>query len=1049
MRLSELITENPRNTKIILANKDSTGNALIRQCNLRSGTASFNIIAKTPAGIAKEIVDALSEEPVKLLSPDSSVYLMMNVLKDQKSAMFPESTITIGTTKEVLRCINELRENGVTEAYEKEAVNKGKIQELNLILNAYEKNLSDNNMYDRNRILRAAAVFCKEKKEGVVKRVPYLYGAVFGITEAGRWTTAEKDFLDALLSASESSGGKRYTVGFPEEESDAGISFYKARGIANEVRFAAEKMKKIAENESFGTISLYHSAPEYINFIKAVLDEERIPYCVSGGNPAKELHLAEFIISILDAAERDFSYELLEKAVRNRVITFDNVLKDDQDEDDETSEDVSGMTEAEIADQIAECTEKENAKRDSVRINPIRGYRHALSAGIGWGRKRYQTYYNRITNDSKAEENTKVFAGFLYDFVSVFDEQFSVGEIFRRLLEFVRRYTYARNPEKAILNNVLYEKCSDLMLIDSSGYSLKEKISFIRDIIENIKVEDVTEKEDAVCIYPLGDLFVMERKHNFMLGMSAAGFCGDDRQSPLLLDEEKKVYIKGADEDDSPVEMATKSYERLSDNVKKSLRTRIPDSDVCISYSYYDSIALRDSSPSVFFIEISDGKNIEEAPGYLEASYIIKDDIRVSVKELNESVKERAEEIEKKREEKRKKTEGDLGNEAADEENAAGTDTKKEFGLSASGIQTLLHCPLMYYYQYTKYLRIDDPVTPKGHEWLDARNRGNLCHFTMEKYMKGAKDPAAGIEQPLFDDAYDRSLKEVEAEQPAFSDEIKDREAKLYKEKIEIYIKFLADKWAEDMKEGKAWKVIGCEIPFGKNDETGSLKPFLSGKTESGEDYRIYLNGSIDRADGYMGEDGKLMLRIIDYKTGKKDSKEEEIKLDVQIQHYLYAKALRDYIESDQGKERIRTLFGRDYEDYDFEWVGYTFPFEEKDENRLLNAMEMLPYYFSDDPEDGDELIRDKDSIVTLPERIMKQLSDIIGNMLTGKEDLISGRMDELIHDKRKERKEDNDRTAGNEMLLSKFCEKNYCKYKAICRNWVGYAEKDAEGDEE
>ncbi len=1049
MRLSELITENPKSTKIILANKISVGNALIRQCNLREGIKSFNIIAKTPVDIAKEIVDAFSEEPVDQLSSDGSVYLMMNVLKEQKSDLFPESTLTIGTTKEVLRCINELRENGVTDDYINEAGKNGKVQELDLILRAYEKTLSDNDMYDRNRILRAAADYCENKKEEAIKRVPYLHGAVFGITEAGRWTTAEKDFIAALLSAAESSGGKKSCVEFLEKESDTGMSFYKARGIANEVRFAAEKMKRIAEKESYGTISLYISSPEYINFIKAVLDEERIPYCVTEGNPAKELHLSQFIISILDAAEQDFSYELLEKAVRSRVITFDNVLGLKQNEDEETFEDNTGMTEAETADKISECAEEESSRRDSVKVNPIRGYRHALSAGIGWGRKRYLQYYERVTKDGKAEENTKVFARFLYDFVSIFDEGFTAGEILGKLLEFVRLYTYAKNPEKATLNNVLYEKCSDLMMIDSSGYSLKEKIGILKDIIENIKVEDGTEKGEAVSIFPLGDLFIMERKHVFMLGMSATAFSKDDKQSPLLTDDEKKKYIKGAAEDDSPVEIATRGNERLSENVKKSLCTRQTDSDVCISYSYYDSIALRDSSPSVFFIEISGGKVIEEAPGYPDVPYIVKEDIKMSVEDLNKSVEERAKEIEAKREEKRKKREGSPGIDTGDKEKSSDIGSPEEFSISASGIQTLLHCPLMYYYRYIKYLKIDDPATPKGHEWLDARNRGNLCHFTMEKYMKAAKNPAIGVEQALFDDAFDRSLKEVEEAQPAFSDEIKERETKLYKEKIRIYIKYLGEKWKDDLAEGKEWKVIGCEIPFGKNDETGKLKPFLSGNTDDGSSYKIYLNGSIDRVDGYMEDDGKLMLRIIDYKTGKKNSKEEEIKLDVQIQHYLYAMVLKEYIESGCGKKRCRELFGRDYEDYDFDWVGYSFPFEDKDENRLLNALEMIPSNISEDPEGGTAISKIKDNITVLPEKIMKQLSDIIGNMLTGKENLISDRMVELIHTKREERKEENDKTSGKEMRLNRFCDKNYCKYKAICRNWVGYTEKDAEGDEE
>ena len=55
MRISEFIKSNKTNTKIVLADKVSVGNALIRICNLRDGIASFNIVTKTPLDIAREI----------------------------------------------------------------------------------------------------------------------------------------------------------------------------------------------------------------------------------------------------------------------------------------------------------------------------------------------------------------------------------------------------------------------------------------------------------------------------------------------------------------------------------------------------------------------------------------------------------------------------------------------------------------------------------------------------------------------------------------------------------------------------------------------------------------------------------------------------------------------------------------------------------------------------------------------------------------------------------------------------------------------------------
>ena len=1061
MKLGEFINNHKKNTKVILASKVSVGNALIRTCNLREGLPCFNIIAKTPFDIAKEIMDSVCEERMQTVSPESSVYLMMNVLQKMNSELFPKSTLTLGTAREVLNRVNEIRENGVTEEYLQEIQKKGKIAELNRILVEYERKLTDDKLYDRCRIISQATEVCEEKD--VTKLVPYLKGAAYGDLESNRWSTVERKFIKALSEGTTDTENNIETIELPslsEEKAGAGLSFCKARGMTNEVRHVARRIKGIAQNESYGTVSLYHSSPEYINVIKAVFDAEKIPYCVTEGNPTKELHLTQFFIALLDSAEKDFSYELLENVVRNKVITFDNVLKkrameanngsmneSDSDEGEGESIGEAELTENDREKIISEIAEEEEpAKRDTVKVNPIRGYRRALSAGIGWGKDRYVKYYERVVNDEKAEENAKVFARFLYDFVEVFDNELSIGEIYRRLWEFVQEYTYSQNPEKMVLNKALYEKRNELMLIDSDEYTLQEKIAFIRDVIENMKVEDGIEKAGAVCIYPLRDFFVMERKHNFLVGMSATAFSVDDKQSPLLLDEEKKKYVKGAGEINSPVEIASANFERLSADVKKSLRTRAGNADVMISYSYYDSVNLRDGSPSVFFIELSnEAGEIGEALGYTNEPYVLKNDIHLSVKDIEESVKARAEIIESMRAEKQKRKGNKQQDEKEQGEKSKGQETvKKEFSMSASGIQTLLSCPLSYYYLYIRSLWIDEHMTPKGHEWLNARNKGNICHYAMDKYMSEAKNPASGIETAVFDKAYAEALSQIEKQQPAFSEEVKKRETTFYKEKIRQYLEFLCASWEKDLAMGKEWKVIGCEIPFGKNDEEGKLKPVFRG-----EKCEILLNGSIDRADGYMNQDGKLMLRIVDYKTGKKEKKLKEILHGVQIQHYLYAMALRDYLESDAGKARCRELFGKEYTDYEFEWVGYTFPYEEKDEDRSINVLELLVDEASDGQENETKPKGMKERITVLPEKVTKQLDDIIGNMQADNEDVIPGIMDGLIHEKRKERKGEDDKNPGDEMLLSKFCGEAYCKYIPICRNWVGYTEMDTEEDEQ
>ena len=543
-------------------------------------------------------------------------------------------------------------------------------------------------------------------------------------------------------------------------------------------------------------------------------------------------------------------------------------------------------------------------------------------------------------------------------------------------------------------------------------------------MIEGMSVDDTSEKENAVIVCPVKDFFVMEREYNFIVGLSATSFRANDKQSPILLDDEKKRYIIGADKDSTAVEIASNNNALLAEKLSESLNTRNENAKVMMSYSYYDTINLRMSSPSVFFLNMSKQSEIKKAPGYENAGYIVASDVIFDTSDIKDSSAQRAADIRDKRENDKKKPPKDDG--------------KKDYGISATGIQTMLACPLMYYYRHVRYLRIDDVPQPSGHEWLDPSKKGNLCHFFMDKYMSRVNDPGKGIDQVIFDAAFDEAVKEIEQMQPSYSDEVKEREKSFYKEKIRSYLDYVSKSWESDANAGKNWRVIGCELGFGKNDETGQLNPVYQGNG-----YTIKLDGSIDRVDGYIDQNRKLMLRIIDYKTGKQEKKKREIDEKIQIQHFLYAMALCEYIKSDAGKERINDIFGFIPSEYDFEWIGYTFPYEEDMSARTLDTAKSV----KDNMQNGK---------VCFPKEIAKQLDDTIGLIINGQMEKAAINMNDYVEQKRlekaasdaKEKDPDADVSDIAPLGLKDFCDGNYCKYKDICRKWIGYSEVSVEEEE-
>ena len=1030
-KLEDFLRSNGTDTKILFARKISVGNALIRQANLRDQTGSFNTLVYTPVKLAREILEAANSGDLKFLESDCCTDLMLNVLRG--AALVPKSAVTLSTARDVLGRINELRDNKTKPEYADDVRKVAKIKELDAVLHAYEKTLEDLDVYDDTRTLTAATKYCKDDPEKLSKLLPFIKGAVFADLETNRLSVREREFMNAVADAA---GRTITTLPYLGGNPNGNMSFFAARGIANEVRAVANKIEELSSDQGLGTVAVYYTSPEYRNFIKAVFDSHRIRYACTDKIPSQELYLTQMIISLLDCAAEDMSYKLLEKVVRNRVITFDNVLKnagmnapaateEDFAEEDIAEEELSEKAEEEIDDKAA----PEAGRKDSVKVNPIRGYRETLAAGIGWGRQRYIEYYDRIKDDPKTEEGTRIFAKFLFDLANVFDERYSIGEIYAKLWDFVQLYTYRINKEKTALSSALKDKESELMLIDSSSYTLAEKISFIRDLIVNMGVDDTTETENAVLVSPIRDYSIMERPHNFIMGLSATSFLADDKQSPILLDEEKLRYIEGAGDERSPVELASDKNERLAATLKDTLGTRDESSDVTISYSYYDTIALRQGSPSILFLELSEGKEVDIAPGYKDAPYSVNNDISIATEDISDSVKERAEKIRAEREAKRKDKQKE------ETKDAAGSEEKKALSMSATGIQTLLACPLKYYYAYTRYLMIDEHMTPKGHEWLDFRNKGNLCHYFMEKYMQSA-DPLKGIDRGLFDKCYDETIKEMEEQQPWYSEHVRDREIGFYKDKIKGYLEYMTGRWKEDAAAGKKWRVIGCELAFGKLDETGTIQPKFTG-----DGYSIKLNGSIDRVDGYTDADGKLKIRIIDYKTGKKENKEKEIKLNVQIQHFLYAMAMEEYLKSEAGKKRLGELFGIGGEaDYEFEWIGYTFPYEDEAENREL-----------DTTADVTDNIEDKK--VSFPKEITSRIDNIIGNTVKENEDVIAGLMEDAIECKRadiaKYKVDKGEQNVPEQVTMEDFCKENHCVYKDICRKWVAAPEDDTLQEDE
>lgn len=955
MKLEEFLQIDGK--KVILSNKISNGNACIRICNIRKGIDTLDVKTMKIEDIVAELCQAYcaiyEEEMPDVIDDRLSEILLNKVLMNNSYTCFPKKSLSKLTIRKLKEVTDEIRRSTQNDAFTQST--DPKIREIRSIISEYEKLLKEEKLADYPLLLDHAMEVLEKDGIDIEMLLPWTREVHIGNLENNVWFSKEKQVIQQLLSVCKNASFDELEY-LNDDISNHGkiqFDFYKAYGIVNEISQALRGIGQISDT------AIYYSDPVYVNFLRAALDQACIPYTFAKGIKAVDTDTVQFLRGVLLMAGEDFSYARLEDVINNRLMTFYNVATDE------------------------------------VTLNPMKAYRDSLRDGIGWGS-------DRIISWCKENENDKgplrqVYAAFLRELVGVFIDaenhtERSIVEMYQRLLSFMRKYTFASNKEWVKLKQTLEAEIPRLSYFNEAKWSLPEKINYLLETLDELTITD-TEGETGVVLAPMNSFFVIERKTVFLIGLAASVFQLDTKQSPILSDEEKTTYMPDEGEAlDLSVNRNGKRKKAVADAIKT-----MEEGKVTLIYSSYDTIALREISKSIFFMEMSENQEIKQAVGY----DFSREDLLCDAAKMREVLDHVDDFVERK------------------------PRTQKEWevpvttAMSASGMQTLLGCPLAYYYQYMNYLTVYDELQKNGYEWLSAAAKGNLCHRTLEEYLKSAFPPAGSllscVDENLFEQIYQEQIEISKKEQPYPSLIIEQKEEQLYRKLIHTYLEKLHRQWVQAKKDGIEWKIIGCELGF-------ENLPYIS-SLENDCNFSLTLRGSIDRMDGYVDSDGNLNIRIVDYKTGRKKKKAEEVEEGIQIQHYIYAYAALDYVKNHLSE--IKELFAvSGIKDILFEQVVYSFPYEKP--SKEMNYDEI----------DVTELVNERilpeedfmDKTLVLPENISEVLSHTIGALQNGSLDDFSKNCQAIIDQKREE---------FEEKSLAKFCDSNYCRYKSICREWL------------
>ena len=196
--------------------------------------------------------------------------------------------------------------------------------------------------------------------------------------------------------------------------------------------------------------------------------------------------------------------------------------------------------------------------------------------------------------------------------------------------------------------------------------------------------------------------------------------------------------------------------------------------------------------------------------------------------------------------------------------------------LSASKIEQYHNCPFSYFVRYglnAEPLRVAE---------LDPAQSGTVVHLVMEKILQ--KYPKGDFPEVNDDDLradVEAALDEyIETKMGGKADKSK-RFMYLYNHLVETCMAILG-RLKQEFASG-SFTPCGFEVSIGDGD----IPPYEV-ELEKG---KVMVKGSIDRVD-IFSKDGISYIRVIDYKTGKKEFKLSELFDGLNIQMVLYLMAL-------------------------------------------------------------------------------------------------------------------------------------------------------------
>ena len=215
----------------------------------------------------------------------------------------------------------------------------------------------------------------------------------------------------------------------------------------------------------------------------------------------------------------------------------------------------------------------------------------------------------------------------------------------------------------------------------------------------------------------------------------------------------------------------------------------------------------------------------------------------------------------------------------------------KSAGMTASRLERIRTCHFSYFMEYGLKAR---PLTPAA---FDAPQIGTFLHFLLERVTRDvqALGGFAQVDQDALHALIRKYIEEyVEKELRNFQN--RNARFRYLFARLRTTAYAVIDQAAEELRRSD-FVPLAFELSFGDGPESD-----LPAVVISEPDGELRVGGKVDRVDGWL-KDGKLYLRVVDYKSGKKAFDLAAVRMGLDIQMLLYLFTLQKAGPSYFGRE--------------------------------------------------------------------------------------------------------------------------------------------------